>query len=403
MSIPATSLCIFEPSWSPFPQSTWLSFQASMALLIPIFFPSVFMFLASFCEAVPQNVLCEDPQGQYFWGPPGCDATIIPTYLLTKIACESPGGQVYRSASECTRTSVQTSQSLTPSSCTLTSTAYAGSVSSGCQGTSGATSATRWITASLCAPTSTSSAGSSATDCRVSSYSTLASRSRPSHSSPNNFSRGTLELSAASAQSSSGRFFTTSTAAYRKATRSDGPTYATSTSSTVSRTGSMSYLESSVRVSRISTFGPSNLTVSSFPSDSRSMATSLSETSLLSWGPLYSRTTSALSSATLASSGQRTLVPSTTVRSASSTGNASSIASIPLITTPRLSCTAEYSFISFFLPIVPDAQYLVQTLLHWFLRQVPHPTPQFAVAIMANTTRLCQGMDPSVHTLRATQ
>ena len=48
-----------------------------------------------------------------------------------------------------------------------------------------------------------SSAGSSATDCVASSYSTPASRTRLSRSSPNNFSRETLEPPAASAQSSS--------------------------------------------------------------------------------------------------------------------------------------------------------------------------------------------------------
>ena len=275
-----------------------------MDLLITIVFASIFTFLASFCEAVPQ-----------------------------------------------TRTSVQTSQSLTPSSCTRTSTAYVGTVSYSCQDSSGATSVTGLTTSTLYAPTSISSAGSSATDCGASSSSTLTPRTRLSHSSPVYFSRGTVEISAASAPSSSGRFLTTSTAASRKAAQSNGATYATATSSIFSRSGSLSYLESSVLVPRPSTFGPSNLTVSSFPSGLKSMTPSLSKSSLLSWRPLYSRTTSTVSSATLASNGQRTLVPSTTDRSANSTGNASSITA--QIT--RLSCTAEYSFISFFLELVSDA------------------------------------------------
>ena len=316
-----------------------------MVLLITIFFSSIFTFLAPFCEAVPQNVLCEDPQGQVYWGPPGCDATIIPTYLHTNVACESPDGQVYRSASDCTRSSAQTSQSLTPSSCTPTSTAHVGTVSSGCQVTSRVTSMTSGITTTLCAPTFSSSAGSSATECGALPYSSLASRSRLSHSSPNDFSRGTLEPSTASAQSS----VTTSTAAFRKPTRSDGATYATVSSSTLSRTGSLSYLESSISVSLLSTIGPSNLTVSSPPSDLRSITPSLSGSSPLSLGPLYSRTTGALSSTTLTSSGQKTLSASTTSRSASSIGNSSSTASTLVITTPTLSCTAEYSLISLFL------------------------------------------------------
>ena len=374
-----------------------------MVLLITIFFPSIFTFLAPICEAVPQSVLCEDPQGRIFWGPPGCESTIIPTYLLTNVACESPDSQVYRSASDCTRSSVQTSKSLTPSACTPTSAAYAGTVSSDSQNTSKITSVTSWITTSLCAPTFTSSAGSSGTECGASPCSTFTSRTRLSHSSPNSFSRGTLEPSAASARSSYGTSITTWTAASREATQSDGATYATVTSSTLSRTGSLSYLESSVFASLLSTFGPSNLTLSSSPSALSSMTPSLSGSSLLSWGPPYSRTTSALSSANLTSSEQKTLVTSTTNRSASSIKNTSSTASTPLITKSSLSCTAKYSLISFFLQIFPDAQYLVQTLLHWFLRQVLHQTLQFAAAIMADTTRLCQGMDLSVHTLRATQ
>ena len=319
-----------------------------MALLIPIFIPFIFMVLASTCEAVPQNVLCKDPQGQYFWGPPGCDATIIPTYPLTNIACENPDGQVYQSASNCIKTSVQTSQTLTPSSCTLTSTIYVGTVSFSCQDASGATSVTGWITNRLCAPMSSSFAGSSATFCGASPYSTLASRTRLSHSSPNNSSLGTLEPSAASAQSSSGRPSTTSTAAFRNATQSSGAIYATVTSSTLSRAGSLSYLDSSISVPLQSTFGPSNLTVSSFPSNLRSRNPSLSKSSSLSWRPFYSRTTSTVSSATLASNGQKTLVSSAT-RSASPTRNASSISSTPLMSTPRLSCRTEYSFISFLL------------------------------------------------------
>ena len=270
-----------------------------MAIVIIIFFPSIFTFLASFCEAVPQ-----------------------------------------------TRTSVQASQSLYPSSCTRSSTAYTGTVSYSCHDSSGATSVTGLTTSSLCAPMSTSSAGSSATDYEASSSSTVASQTRLSQSSPKNFSRDTVELSPASAQSSSVRFFTTSTAASGKAAQSNGATHATATSSTLSRAGSLSYLESSVLGSLQSTFGPSNLTVSSFPSNSRFMTQSLSKSSPLSWRPLYSQTTITVSSATLASNGLRTLVPTTIDRSAVSTGNASSIASTALIT--RLSCAAEYSFISFF-------------------------------------------------------
>ena len=147
---------------------------------IAFFLASILSFLSTFSEAILQKVLCEDPQGQHFWGPPGCNSNIHGrSNIPLRPACQGPDGPIYQ-AGGCSGRLGQTSESPTTQPCTLISTDSAGSTSYGCQGLSSTTYATGWLTTIICTPTVIHSAVSSSTGCIASYYST----SVPNHKVP---------------------------------------------------------------------------------------------------------------------------------------------------------------------------------------------------------------------------